>query len=77
MLLHVLELKTTQNYQRMNLHPPSTNLNVQVVREGQKHYAKEQQNEFRNLPYNLRQFGLMFTLTTFESIGMIEFSNFQ
>jgi hypothetical protein len=33
--------------------------------------------EFGNLPCNSRQFGLMFTLTTFESIGMIELSNDQ
>lgn len=31
MLLHVLELETTQDYQRMNLHPPSINLDVQQV----------------------------------------------
>lgn len=37
MLLHVLELETTQDYQRMNLHPPSINLDVQQVgREWQK-----------------------------------------
>jgi hypothetical protein len=35
----------------MNLHPPSTDLDVQqVVREGQKHYAKQQQ---RNLEIHL------------------------
>jgi hypothetical protein len=47
MILHFLELKTTQDYQRMNLHAPCTNLDLhQVVRKGQKHYVEQQQ---RNL----------------------------
>ncbi len=53
MFLHVLEPKTTQDYQRMNLHPPSTNLDVkQVVREGQKKMLNNK--EFGNLPCNSR-----------------------
>ncbi len=46
-------------------------------KRGTKTFCWTTTKEFGNLPCKSRQFGLMFTLTTFESIGMIELSNFQ
>ncbi len=46
-------------------------------KRGTKTFCWTTKKESRNLPCNSRQFGLKFTLTTFESISMIELSNFQ